>query len=126
MSIVRTVGLALALAVANAAGAWADGDAAKGAIFFKGRCAVCHTTESGGASKIGPNLFGVYGRRAAAAANYTFSGAMKNSGIVWTADKLKAYLKNPRGIVPGTKMAYAGIAREDDNANTVAYLATLK
>ena len=126
MRAVRTFGFAIALVFAGASGAWAAGDAAKGGTFFKGRCAVCHTTESGGANKIGPNLFGVFGRRAGAAATYSYSGAMKNSGIVWTADKLAAYLKNPRQVVPGTKMTYAGIVRDEDNANVIAYLATLK
>src|SRR5262245_60210373 len=126
MRITRAAGLAFVLASLCAGGAWAAGDAAKGVTFFKGRCGVCHTAENGGPNKIGPNLFGVFGRHAGSAANYSYSGAMKNSGIVWTADKLAAYLKNPRGVVPGTKMTYAGIVRDDDNANVVAYLATLK
>ena len=116
----------LASAMVLTPAARADGDAAKGAIFFKGRCSVCHTSEKGGGNKIGPNLFGVFGRHAAAAADYPYSGAMKNSGIVWTADKLAAFLKNPRAVVQGTKMTYAGIVRDEDLANTVAYLATLK
>lgn len=126
MRVVQAAVLAAMLSLTAASGAWAAGDAAKGGTFFKGRCAVCHTTESGGPNKIGPNLFGVFGRRAASAPNYNYSGAMKNAGIVWTADKLAAYLKNPRLVVPGTKMTYAGIVRDDDNANTIAYLATLK
>jgi cytochrome c len=126
MRVVRMIGFAIALSVAGAGSASAAGDAAKGATFFKGRCAQCHTAEQGGPNKIGPNLFGVFGRRAGLAANYSYSGAMKNSGIVWTADKLAAYLKNPRAVVQGTKMTYAGIVRDEDNANTIAYLATLK
>jgi cytochrome c len=106
--------------------AWAGGDAAKGATYFKGRCGQCHTAERGGPNKIGPNLFGVYGRHAASVANYTYSGAMKNSGIVWTADRLAPYLRSPRSVVPGTKMTFAGIVRYEDVANTIAYLATLK
>jgi len=128
--MMRSVGLA-ALSIAGAMllsvnAAWADGDAAKGAIYFKGRCSVCHTSEKGAGNKIGPNLFGVFGRHAASAADYTYSGAMKNSGITWTADKLSAFLHSPRTVVPGTKMTYAGIVRDEDLANTIAYLATLK
>ena len=122
LKAVATAG-AMLLSTSNA---WADGDAAKGATYFKGRCSVCHTAEKGAGNKIGPNLFGVFGRHAASVADYTYSGAMKNSGIVWTADKLAAFLHNPRGTVAGTKMTYAGIVRDEDLANTVAYLATLK
>jgi cytochrome c len=122
----RSIGLAAVLIGASVGYGWAAGDVAKGALFVKSRCGQCHTVERGGPNKIGPNLFGVFGRRAAAAAGYSFSGAMQKSGIVWTADKLAAYLKNPRATVPGTKMTYAGIVRDEDNANTVAYLATLK
>jgi cytochrome c len=68
----------------------------------------------------------VFGRHAASAANYTYSGAMRRSGIVWTPDKLKVFLKNPRATVPGTKMTYAGIVRDEDNANTIAFLAKQK
>ena len=126
MRVVRTIGFAFAFAAAGAASAWAAGDAAKGATYFKGRCSTCHTAEKGGINKIGPNLFGIFGRRAAATAGYSYSGPMKNSGIVWTADKLTAFLHNPRLAVPGTKMTYAGIVRDEDVANTIAYLATLK
>lgn len=124
----RTVALcaAMVLSAVFAPNAHADGDAAAGAKFFKGRCAVCHTADKGAGNKIGPNLFGVFGRRAASAADFSFSAAMKASGIVWTADKLKLYLANPRGTVPGTKMTFAGIRKDEDNANTIAYLATLK
>jgi cytochrome c len=115
-----------ALGMACASPAFADGDAAKGAVFAKGRCGVCHTMERGAANKIGPNLFGVVGRPAASVADFSYSGAMKNSGIVWTADKLKVFLRSPRTLVPGTKMTFAGIVRDEDLANTIAWLATLK
>jgi cytochrome c len=124
--LLKTVGMFTALSLACIGSAWADGDAAKGEAFAKGRCGVCHSTDKGGPNKIGPNLFGVFGRRAASAADYTYSGAMKNSGIVWTADKLTLFLHSPRAVVPGTKMTFAGIVRDEDNANTVAWLATLK
>ena len=104
----------------------ADGDAAAGATYFRSRCSSCHTSEHGGPNKIGPNLFGVYGRRAGLATGYTFSSALQASGIVWTPDKLKAFLANPRMALPGTKMTFAGISKDTDNANTIAYLATLK
>ena len=126
MSSCRTAIAATALSLACVSTAWADGDAAKGEAYAKGRCGVCHTFERGAGNKIGPNLFGVFGRRAGSVADYTYSGAMKNSGIVWTAEKLKVYLHNPRATVPGTKMTFAGIVRDEDTENTIAWLATLK
>ncbi len=114
------------LSCAFATSVYAEGNAAAGAIFFKGRCATCHTAAKGAGNKIGPNLFGVFGRRAAAVPDYNYSAAMKASGIVWTMDRLKPYLTNPRGVLPGTKMTFAGIRKDEDNANTIAYLATLK
>jgi cytochrome c len=125
-SLLKTTAVVGALSSVCAGSAWADGDAAKGEAYAKGRCGVCHTLEKGAANKIGPNLFGVFGRHAASVADYTYSGAMKNSGIVWTADKLKVFLHNPRAVVPGTKMTFAGIVRDEDIANTIAWLATLK
>ena len=125
----RMVGLSAALLgafVFFAGEALADGDAAAGATYFRGRCTSCHTADKGGANKIGPNLFGVYGRRAGLASGYSYSSAMQASGIVWTADKLKPFLTSPRATVPGTKMTFAGISKDQDAANVIAYLATLK
>lgn len=112
----------VALAVQPAAAA---GDAAKGADVFK-KCVMCHTADKGGPNKIGPNLFGVVGRAAGSAANYSYSSAMKNSGLTWTADVLMDYLASPQKTVPGTKMTFAGISDATQRADVVAYLATLK
>jgi len=124
----RTIVLCAAIFLSSgiATNALAGADAAAGAAFFKGRCAQCHTSAKGAGNKIGPNLFAVLGRRAASLPDYNYSAAMKASGIAWTMDKLKLYLANPRGVVPGTKMNFAGIRKDEDNANTIAYLATLK
>lgn len=124
--LLKSMSAAIALCLMFAGSALADGDAAKGANFVKGRCTTCHSLEKGGGNRIGPNLYGVVGRHSASVADYSYSGAMKNSGIVWTPDKLTPFLHNPRATVPGTKMTFAGIARDEDIANTIAYLATLK
>lgn len=117
--IVSTLALALLATAANA------GDAASGKTVF-GRCAICHTVQKGGPNGLGPNLFGVAGRKAASLPNFMFSGALKNSGITWTPDKLKAWVSGPQRMVPGTKMAFAGIANPKQVDDVVAYLATLK
>jgi cytochrome c len=101
------------------------GDAAKGKIVFQ-RCAICHVATKGGGNGLGPNLFGVVGRKAAGAPNFSYSAAMKNSGITWSTDKLAAYVTHPAAVVPGNRMAFAGINNPDQVADVVAYLATLK
>lgn len=90
------------------------------------RCAACHTVAKGGSNGLGPNLFGVAGRKAAALPNYMYSGALKNAGITWTNDKLKAWISGPAKVVPGNKMAFAGISNAGLADDVVAYLDTLK
>jgi len=117
---------ASALVVTIAASpAFAAGDAGHGKTVFN-RCAICHKTDKGGPNGIGPNLFGVVGRKAGTAAGFTYSAAMKNSGITWSEDKLEAYVQHPQQVVPGNKMAFAGLTSAQDAQDVVAYLATLK
>ena len=101
------------------------GDAKNGATVFS-RCGICHSNGKGAPGKIGPNLFGVVGRKAGAAPGFNYSPAMKNSGIVWTDDKLKAYIAHPAQVVPGTHMAFGGISNSHEIDDLVAYLDTLK
>ena len=75
---------------------------------------------------MGPNLFGIVGRKAASEPNFYYSQALKGSGITWTPDKLDAWIKSPPALVPGNRMAFAGIADAGQRADIVAYLATLK
>ena len=112
--------LSLATGVANAAG---DAVAGKGVF---ARCAACHVATKGGGNGLGPNLFGVVGRKAATVANFSYSGALKSSGITWTPDKLKIWVSGPQKLVPGTKMAFGGISSAHQIDDLVAYLQTLK
>ena len=120
----RNLGL-VTMALLVAASAAQAGDPAKGKVVFQ-RCAVCHNVEKGGPNGLGPNLFGVVGRKAGSVANFSYSAAMKSSGITWTADKLGAYVTHPSAVVPGNRMAFAGIGNPDMVADVVAYLETLK
>ena len=75
---------------------------------------------------LGPNLFGVVGRKAATLPGFEYSGPMKASGITWTPDNLSKWVAGPAKMVPGTKMAFGGIAQKSQIADLVEYLETLK
>jgi cytochrome c len=98
------------------------GDAAAGEKVFV-QCKTCHVTDPG-QNRIGPSLAGIVGRQAGTVAGYTYSPANKNSGITWTKEKLFQYLENPQRVVPGTKMAFAGIQDPQKRADLIAWLAT--
>lgn len=116
--------IAAALIVAAPA-AQAAGNATAGKEVFA-RCAICHNATKGGPNLIGPNLWGVVGRKAAIVPNFYYSTALKNSGITWTADKLDAWVTNPAKLVPGTRMTFAGLPSAQQRADLIAYLTTLK
>ena len=121
----NTAQLALVAAVAISSGAaWADGDATAGqAVFHK--CAVCHSVKQG-ENKVGPSLYGVVGRPSHSIASYNYSTAMATYNVTWDSAALDHYLVNPRGVVSGTKMIFAGLKSDQDRANVIAYLSTLK
>jgi cytochrome c len=106
----------------------AAADPAKGETFAK-RCAACHTFDSGGANKVGPNLWNVVNRPIASVPDYNYSEAMtgfsEGGTKTWTYDLLSAYLADPKGTVPGNKMVFPGIKKDEDRANVIAYLRTL-
>lgn len=98
------------------------GDAAKGEAAFV-QCKTCHVTDAG-VNRIGPSLNAIVGREAGKVAGYTYSPANANSGITWSPEKLFQYLENPQRVVPGTKMAFAGIPDPQKRADLIAWLAT--
>lgn len=103
----------------------ASADVAKGQAGFKA-CAACHTVDNGGANKVGPNLWGIVNRPHAAVQGFAYSEAMAaKSAEPWSYDALNAFILNPKGAVPGTKMAYGGLKRDQERANLLAYLGTL-
>lgn len=103
--------------------AWAQsGEASRGQRVFNQQCRACHTLDKGGAQTAGPNLHGVFGRKAGTAEGYASSDAMKNSGIVWGDATMAEYIGNPKGKVPGTKMVFNGVKQAGQLADLVAYL----
>jgi cytochrome c len=111
---------------AVAAQAAAAGDAKNGAQVFMDNCGVCHDASKGGPNKIGPNLFGVVGRKSAAATGYMYSPAMQKAALTWDQANLSAFLAGPQKKVAGTKMGFPGFSDPADEADVIAYLGTLK
>lgn len=100
------------------------GDPAAGEKVFR-KCKACHTAEEGGPNRVGPNLYGIVGRSTASVADYSYSSAMAEHGGTWTEATLDAYLADPKGVVPGTKMAFVGLKKEEDRLDVIAYLKSL-
>ena len=121
------LGLALTLAAGLLfAQPAAAGDAGKGKGVFNAQCGICHTANKGGPAILGPNLWGVVGRKAGSVPGYNYTSGMKAAGFTWTDEKLEAYLPAPRAMVPGTKMTYGGLHDPAKLADLIAYLNTLK
>jgi cytochrome c len=99
-----------------------SGDANRGQRLFNQQCRACHTVEKDGATLVGPNLHGVFGRKAGTAAGYSFSEAMTKSGIVWDDTTLAEYNRDPKGRVPGTKMMFNGVKQAGQVDDLVVYL----
>ncbi|MDH5410797.1 MAG: cytochrome c family protein [Alphaproteobacteria bacterium] len=118
-SIIKVVGVTAFLA-AFASPAMADGDAAAGEKVFK-KCKACHTLEEG-KNKVGPSLHGVIGRAAGAVDGYKYSSAMAESGLTWDDETLAKFLTKPKDLVAKTKMSFAGLKKEDDIENIIAYI----
>ena len=87
------------------------------------QCQACHTFEKGGPNRVGPNLWNVVNRPRASEAGFNYSAGMKAKGGNWSFDELNKFLTNPRGYIPGTNMTFAGLSRETQRADVIAFLA---
>ncbi|CRM23467.1 Cytochrome c class I [Pseudomonas sp. 31 R 17] len=115
--------LALMLTTGQAAAA---GDAEAGGKLFAKTCGGCHSIGEGARGGFGPQLNGIIDRPAGTTADYQYSEAMKTSGVVWTRDKLAAYIEDPKSVVKGTRMIFWGISDPEKIENILAYLETFQ
>lgn len=100
------------------------GDAAIGAGVFENRCKECHEAPPD-SRKAGPSLVGIVGRPAGTLAGFNYSEAMRAAGFVWSVDQLRAYLANPKAVVPGNRMLFNGLKRAGEADNLIAYLQSI-
>jgi cytochrome c len=113
---------ALTVVLMLAAGsALAEGNEARGERLFNQQCKACHTLNKGGQNIVGPNLNGLFGRKAGSA-DYQYSDSMKNSGIAWDEKALDDYLKDPKAKVPETKMTFIGLRQDQQRQDVIAFL----
>ena len=94
----------------------------RGSKIFKTKCFQCHTVEKNGIHKQGPNLYGIFGRKTGGAEGYYYSKANLEKNIIWDEATLFDYLKAPKKYIPGTKMVFAGIKKDNDRKDLIAYL----
>jgi cytochrome c len=85
-------------------------------------CRSCHTTSQGGDDMTGPNLWGIFGRKAGSKAGFTYSDDLKNAGWTWDADRINQWITNPHAVLAGTKMTFIGMPDANDRRDVVAFL----
>ena len=103
-----------------------EGDAEAGEKVFR-KCMACHAVGEGAENKVGPQLNNLIGRTAGSLEDFNYSDAMVakgEEGLVWDAETIAAFMEKPRDYVEGTKMSFAGLRKEEERTNVVAYLAT--
>lgn len=102
----------------SGAPAAAAGDAARGDELYNARCIACHSLD---ANRIGPLHRGVFGRKAGAVADYNYSPAVRNSGVIWNEETLNRWLTDPGALIPGNKMGFR-INTPKDREDVIAFL----
>lgn len=96
-----------------------------GKALFQKQCFTCHTIDKGGANKVGPNLWGIVDRKKASHEGFSYSSAMSAKGGEWTFEDIDHMIFKPTAYVRGTKMAFAGLTKEQDRADIIAFLRTM-
>lgn len=106
----------------SAYGAYEKGDSWMGEILFVTNCSKCHSVDAWEENKVGPNLYGVFGRRSGEVSGFNYSNAMRYESVVWDGDTLYDYLENPQIYLAGTKDRFAGFNSETERNDLIAYL----
>jgi cytochrome c len=96
-------------------------DPDKGKVLFL-QCRACHSLEAGGANKVGPNLHGVFGRKAGLAPGFAYSDALTQASVVWSVETLDGFITRPSDFLPGNRMVFVGMRKPEDRANLIAFL----
>lgn len=123
MEMTRLMQVCLGAALLVVAGGPAlaqEGDPEAGAKVFN-KCKACHVLDEQ-KNRVGPYLLGIFGRPAGSAEGFRYSSAMQDSGIVWDEETIAEYVADPRGYLPGNRMAFPGLKKEEDITNLLAYL----
>jgi len=102
-----------------------DANIEKGKALFVQQCLTCHTIDKGGANKVGPNQWDIVGRKKASHEGFSYSSALQAKGGEWTYEDINHMILKPQAFARGTKMAYAGMPKEQDRADLIAYLRTM-
>jgi cytochrome c len=102
-----------------------DANVEHGKALFQQQCFTCHTIDKGGVNKVGPNQWNIVGRKKASHEGFSYSSALQAKGGEWTYEDINHMIFKPQGFVRGTKMAFAGLAKEQDRADVIAYLRTM-
>ena len=121
---IQALAAMLLLSVAPAMAQDAAGNAEAGQRVFN-QCRACHTINRDGRAMVGPNLFGIVGRRAGSFEGFRYSRPMQEKheqDFVWTEDNLRAYIRNPKDIVPNGNMSFPGLRNEQQLNDLLAYL----
>ena len=100
------------------------GDIVNGKARFT-QCAACHTTAQGGPNLTGPNLYGVFGRKAGSVDGFAYSDAMKAAGWTWDPARIDTWITNPHAVLATTKMSFPGLKDTKDRIDVIAYLKTV-
>ncbi len=114
-----------AAAAGDLSALYATADLKAGGDFVNKKCTVCHSVDKAGANKVGPKLWGVYNRSVASVAGFNYSAGMKAHGGKWDAAALNQFLWSPSKTVKGTMMSFAGIPKDQERANVIAYIASM-
>lgn len=125
-NFLKVIGLIIITGLFFPLSAFAEGDATKGTTTFKKKCRVCHHVTKGDKAKIGPNLYGIHNRKAGLFEGFNYSKGLIAADLTWDDATLDAYLLKPRDVIKKGKMMFAGVKKEKDRDDVIAYLKTLK